>query len=298
MENLTKQQIILLTLLVSFITSIATGIVTVALVNQAPVGVTQTINRIVERTIEKVAPTTSSNNTQTVVKETVVVNADAQVVGAIDRNSKSIVRIYSTSTDPLTGLTSRDFFGIGTVITDDGVLVTDNYGLNINDNYFTITGTSTIHDLLIVRSKNGEQVALLKIKSDDKNPLVLPKASLSNQGDLKLGQAVVYIGGETKNVVATGIVSSIGTKEVKIETATSSTSTISATKTVIDSIETTLPQTNLVSGGLLLNLTGDLVGIKSTYINSSKTDLFVPSDAITTALSAYLSTGTTTSKVI
>ena len=48
MEHLTKQQIILLALLVSFVTSIATGIVTVSLINQAPAGTTNTVERIIE----------------------------------------------------------------------------------------------------------------------------------------------------------------------------------------------------------------------------------------------------------
>ena len=38
MEHLNKQQLILLTLLISFVTSIATGIVTVSLMDQAPQG--------------------------------------------------------------------------------------------------------------------------------------------------------------------------------------------------------------------------------------------------------------------
>src|SRR3989338_2328284 len=49
MENLTKTQLILLVLLVSFMTSLVTGIVSVALVNQAPAPVTQTINRVIEK---------------------------------------------------------------------------------------------------------------------------------------------------------------------------------------------------------------------------------------------------------
>jgi uncharacterized membrane-anchored protein YitT (DUF2179 family) len=56
MEDLNKNQIVLLTLLVSFVTSIATGIMTTSLLQVAPVEVTRNINRIVEKTIETVTP--------------------------------------------------------------------------------------------------------------------------------------------------------------------------------------------------------------------------------------------------
>ncbi|MEI7480540.1 MAG: hypothetical protein WCJ59_02830, partial [bacterium] len=89
MENLNKQQLILLTLLITFVTSIATGIVTVSLMDQAPKNVTQTINRVVERTIEKVVPTKVDGNQtqQTTIKETVVVKEDDKVTSTIAENS-------------------------------------------------------------------------------------------------------------------------------------------------------------------------------------------------------------------
>jgi len=284
MEHLNKQQIILLTLLVSFVTSIATGIVTVSLMNQAPVGITQTINRVVEKTIEKVTP--SPTNSQ-VVKETIVVNEDDQVTGAIDKNSKSLVRIYRTTTDPLSGIESVNLIGMGIVVTDDGIIAADNSVISEGGKYFITSDDGKNHDLSVLRTVSGEQIALLKIKSDDKNPIILPKANLSSQGDLKLGQAVVYIGGDTKNIVATGIVSSLNTKEIKIEAASSTASTTPQTKTIVVSIVTTVPSTNFIPGGLLLNLSGDLVGIKSTYVDSERTNLFAPSDSIKTTLSAY-----------
>ena len=55
MSDLSKQQLILLALLVSFVTSLATGIITVSLMDQAPQGVIQTITQVVDKTIQEAA---------------------------------------------------------------------------------------------------------------------------------------------------------------------------------------------------------------------------------------------------
>jgi len=290
-ENLTKHQIILLTLLISFVTSIATGIVTVALMNQAPVGVTQTINRIVEKTIETVTTPTTENNTQTIVKETVVVSTDDQVVSAVDKNSKGVVRIYRTNSDPQDS-SSMMLVGLCVVVNDDNIIAADNSIIFGGGNYFVASASGKLYTLTVLRAISGEKIALLKLKQDEKEPLSLSKVILSSSS-LKLGQSVVYIGGEKQNIVSTGIVSSVNMKDEKITDAVAS-STASTTEfverkqTVVDSIETNISENSLISGGLLLNLSGDVVGLKATYLNSAKTDLFVPVNELNKVLSAWI----------
>src|SRR3989344_6866073 len=55
-QDLNKSQLILLAVLLSFVTSIATGITTVTLMQQAPDSVTVPITRVVRETVEKVVP--------------------------------------------------------------------------------------------------------------------------------------------------------------------------------------------------------------------------------------------------
>jgi len=55
-KELNKTQLILLALLLSFVTSIATGITTVTLMEQAPSSVTVPITRIIKQTVEKIVP--------------------------------------------------------------------------------------------------------------------------------------------------------------------------------------------------------------------------------------------------
>jgi hypothetical protein len=55
-KELNKSQLILLTILLSFITSIATGITTVTLLEKAPQSVTVPINTIVRQTVDKIVP--------------------------------------------------------------------------------------------------------------------------------------------------------------------------------------------------------------------------------------------------
>ena len=72
-EELSKSQIILLTLLVSFITSIEPGIVTVSLMDQAPPIIAQTVNRVIERTVETVVPKGQTASTVVTQEKTVIV---------------------------------------------------------------------------------------------------------------------------------------------------------------------------------------------------------------------------------
>ncbi|MDE2399904.1 MAG: hypothetical protein KGL67_02755 [Patescibacteria group bacterium] len=57
LKELNKSQLILLAVLLSFVTSIATGITTVTLMQQAPSSVTVPITRIVRETVGQIAPT-------------------------------------------------------------------------------------------------------------------------------------------------------------------------------------------------------------------------------------------------
>ncbi len=87
MEDLNKNQIVLLTLLVSFVTSIATGIMTASLLQEAPIEVTRNINSIVEKTIETVVPATPSTPQKEIT--TVVVKEEDRVIESINKNVKT-----------------------------------------------------------------------------------------------------------------------------------------------------------------------------------------------------------------
>jgi hypothetical protein len=288
MENLTKHQIVLLTLLISFVTSMATGIVSVALMNQAPAGVTQTINRVVQTTVEKIIPQASTSTPNStpgqIIKETVVVSSDNAVTDAVATNTASVIRIYRTNSDPSLGLSSMTLVGIGMSVTDDGIIATDQSIISSDSGkYFVSDGNGKLLPLDILRSVSGEHVALLRIRQGD-STLVLPKVALAN-ADIKLGQAVVSLGGDVKNIVATGIVSSLGTKTIMASSS-------AASSTAVASIETSISSNSLVPGSLLINLSGEIVGIKATYLDRAEGDLFAPASDIQKALS-YVSTSTT-----
>lgn len=290
MEGLTKQQIVLVTLLVSFVTSIATGIVTVALMDQAPPGVTQTINRVVERTIEKAVP--SPNQAAAVVtKETVVVKEDDMVVQAVEKNTKSLVSIYAVLGTPEN--TRQIFLGNGLVVGKDGMIATDvkltNPILDDNQNpiipqtFLGVFSAGVSLPLTILFSDTATGLVLFKPTLNDKTKnIVFVPASIADVGSLKLGQTVVALGGE-KVSVATGIVSNIsGAAASSDGTATST----SASDTLANqTIKTDVAIPGKTLGGVLVNLSGDVVGIRATIAGFSDT-LFISSSIINSTIKA------------
>lgn len=249
MEGLTKQQLILLALLVSFVTSIATGIVTVSLVNQAPPALTQTINRVVEKTIERVVTEPSKQAAAVVTKETVVVKADDVVVAAVEKNARSIVRIKEV-TSSSGEKSAGNFAGLGLILSKDGTIVADigvvyrkddSAGNAIPESYLGIFADGTALPLDVAFTDKDTGLLFFKpLATTSAAALYLPP--LFGTTDLKLGQTVFAIGGAETNAVSTGIVANIGERAM---------------------IRTDIRSDDLVSGSVLFNLSGEAIGINA-----------------------------------
>jgi S1-C subfamily serine protease len=274
MEKLTKQQIVLVTLLVSFVTSIATGIVTVALMDQAPPGVTQTINRVVERTIEKVVtPPVTSNSAAVITRETIVVKEDDKIVESVDKNKNSIVRIY-TNMDNAGDVEQKIFVGLGTLVSKEGLIATGDVFADSRGQYLITVDNNTYYKVTVLPKNKEGQFYFLKVIQDEKNPVVFNPVNFSDSNNLKLGQTVIAWGGQTLNSVSTGIVSSLvdaGNPEPMDTTASSTTKIIA--------INTNINLTDSVAGGPLLNLYGEVVGIRVSSNISDKYN-FLPSNML------------------
>ncbi len=278
MESLNKQQLILLALLVSFVTSIATGIVTVSLMDQAPPGVTQTINRVVEKTIERIVTEPANQAAGVVTKETVVVKADDLVIEAIEKNVGNVVRIRE-----VTGEGHSSFAGLGLVISQNGLLAADlsvayrkvdDLGNAIAESYQGVFSDGRVFPLNLVFSDQGAGLIFFQVLLQDKEKgvyrFLTPRFG---QSELKLGQAVVALSGDDTNSVSTGIISNLVQKAIQ-KPADVSTTTPQVGKELVV-IQTDIHATELVSGSILLNLQGEVIGLNARSLSSNR-NTFLP----------------------
>jgi len=261
MEELTKTQIILLTLLISFITSIATGIVTVSLLDQAPLGVTQTINRVIERTVEKVVP--GQEATVITRETTVIIREENLIVEAVDRNSKSLVRISLSGEEGTTGTV----LGLGVFISQDGYIATDVLNLSPESSHLIETFSGKVYAVTVEYLDQENGMAFLKVvqPKDLEEPQKFSKPSFGDSNSTRLGQTIVAIGGNQNNVVLSGIISEIVKKTVSAPTKEGEEPSESKGEapeiSVVSSLISNLNFTPSYSGGPLMDVDGFLLGI-------------------------------------
>ncbi len=268
MEDLNKTQIILLTLLVSFVTSIATGIVTVSLLDQAPPSVTQTINRVVQTTVEKVIP---GEKTTTVVTKEVPVNDEDMITSAVSQNAKSLVRIKESNT-------ITDSYGkLGLVVSKDGLIMVPAVAYDPNAKYEGLFSDGKSYPLTAVQT-SAKDISLFKTAGDNvKDKYVFTPANLSDSDALKLGQTVISLGGlSDRNLVGVGVISGIKQSPAPESSKDS--------KPASSLIETNLNSGDGASGFYLLNLAGEVIGIhlgsEDSLLKSSYTPINLIKDQI------------------
>lgn len=220
-EELSKAQLILLTILVNFVTSVATGILTVSLLDHAPAFVTQTVNRVVEHTIETVTAAVPTPTVQTPAPS----NQDL-VTAAISLDAQRAVAIYAAETG-----TSTPAIMVGTYLPRSRSVVTATQEWLPKE--VLIEFTTGVY-LSASLAHQGGQLAIYGF-SDSASLPKMTSPTLIAAGDLKQGQTVLAL--TANGSAATGIVSRVSAK----------------------GIATTLP--DIGSGSAAVDLSGNLIGI-------------------------------------
>ena len=241
MEHLTKQQIVLLTLLVSFMTSIATGIVTVSLINQAPAGTTNTIERVIENTVAGALPSANL----AVVGQSSSPNGGS-LTAAIDTIGKSIVKIGEYGGD-------TSVSGLGIVVNSHGAVMTDKSVIAGLNNYgITYPNGKSYRAVVVQLQTNGDLVFLDPVVSaSNATSTIFVPASIATFP--RLGETIVSLGGSNADILGIGVVDQI------ITASASSTPT---------AISTTIDSSKVLTGSLLFDLSGAVVGIKTSSLSS------------------------------
>lgn len=255
MEELSNRQIVLLTMLVSFVVSTATGIMTVAMLEEAPQTLTQTVNRVVERTIERVVTGTSSPERPmtpvlTVTKEvTIYAKEDDLIIGAVEKNQPRIAKIYGLGT----ATTSRPS-AIGFVISRDGIVATDASTLSAliseKKNYVVMIGEKEYVGTLLEKDDFADSpVSFIRLMLLD--GAAVDAVSYGSDVDKpKIAQSAIVLGGES----GTGILKATLAKFVYAKA-------IGTSSPVMKGIETSSRIPLGYEGSLVVNLDGQAIGI-------------------------------------
>ncbi len=267
MEDLTKQQMVLLTLLVSFVASIATSISVVTLLNETPMTVTQTINRIVEKTIEKVVPADILPPSSP-PKPVSPANENDLVVGAVDMNLPKMTVLFSKRSGAEEGKEDSLTHGIGFIADASGLVVTDKDILDESTEYLAKLSDGKTYSAHKVYTDEKSQAAILQLR-DEKGQNVMsisPVSFASNEP--KLGSVVLALGGKGASTVFKGIVSE------KSESR----------------ILSSISFNGVDRGGILFGTDGKVFGMNVSPVSEEKYTL--PSTSILSAIEAYKKQGT------
>lgn len=277
MEDLTKSQLVLLFILISIFVAFTTAITTAALFEQSPGGVTETIQRVVEKA--------TGHGTTTEMQTVHVITEEQQLVDVVRRASPAVVSIVASKDLPILQecytAPSNDIFGqffpelqipqlckkgtekkqvsagTGFIVRQDGMIVSNKHVVQDKDAEYTVilNDKRKLSAKVLVRDPL-EDVAILKVDASG-----LPALQIGDSNTLQLGQRVIAIGnalGEFQNTISVGVVSGLRR-------------TIVADGEELRSLIQTDAAINPGnSGGPLLNLEGKVVGVNTAVAQGAQ----------------------------
>lgn len=236
----------------------------------------------------------SINNSSDAVKQQIV-STEADVISRVAKEvGESVVSIDVTSE-----AVARDFFGnqtayqqqsagTGVIISDSGYIVTNKHVVPVGSGAVKVTlFDGTVLDAEVIARDTRNDIAFIKIL--DKQDKTLKPAKLGDTSQIQVGDKVIAIGnalGEFQNTVTSGIISGYG-RDI---TAGDS----SGAEDLTNLIQTDAAINRGNSGGPLVNLSGEVIGINTAITgsdNGQSLGFSIPVNDIKNQISSVLTKG-------
>ncbi len=249
-KELNKSQLILLAVLLSFVTSIATGITTVTLMQQAPPSFTAPVNRIIQQTVEKIQQVEGKTTTQTVV-----VKEEDLVVDALDKNKSSIFSVTKETQD-VDLKTIEVSAGRSFVVSTDGTLVADAILVPDKEVYYVKNDSGKFKADFISTNKAGFSFLKIGAPVNGTDKAVFTVPTFGDLSKMKIGQKVLVLGNSISSFIFEGLNASKG-------------------------IDMSVSKSNI--GSIILNLDGEALGIALSPDVASFASIKSISDALIAA---------------
>ncbi len=219
--------------------------------------------------------------------EKIVLEESNSIIKVSDKVSPSVVSIMSTSMyQDIFGRTYESSgAGTGFIITSDGLIITNKHVVSdANGKYTVILSDGRSFDASVQSQDPYMDFAVVKVDAKD-----LPVVELGDSDQMQVGQWTVAIGnalGKFQNSVTVGVISA---KNRQIEASDSN----GRNSEVLDNLLQTDAAINSGnSGGPLINLSGQVIGINTAIASQAQGIGFaIPINSIKGALESVKTTG-------
>ncbi|MFT3890357.1 MAG: trypsin-like peptidase domain-containing protein [Anaerolineales bacterium] len=207
--------------------------------------------------VQQVIPASNNNSNQTLVLNNT--DVETAVTQSVQRVGPAVVTVVGTIPGQQTffGLSGdQTVSGSGFFISDAGYILTNNHVVEGTKEVSIVLSDGTEQKAIIVGTDQYSDIAVLK--TDGKVPAV---AALGNSDKLNPGESVIAIGsplGNFKNTVTVGVVSATGRS---IDTGNG--------YQIEDLIQTDAAINHGNSGGPLVDLAGEVIGINTLVVRNS-----------------------------
>ena len=208
---------------------------------------------------------------------------EQKIIKVVEESSPAVVSIIITKDVPQYGQKQRIGGGTGFIVSENGMIITNKHVvLDDTADYTVFTNDGAKYSAKVLAKDPIQDIAVIKIEPDknvnssggvtiDKFPML----ELGDSSSLQIGQTVIAIGnalGEFRNTVSVGVISGLG------RTITASGGDF--VETLEDVIQTDAAINKGNSGGPLLNLRGEVIGINTAVAQAGAENIgfAIPAD--------------------